>query len=93
MMTPRHWHYVALWEYQARHNGSLPTDVDKAGEIEAIAADIVTNAQVNRQALPNVPKELVEYVWSLCLFFFALTSLFLGVWPLRPHTSCLLCAR
>ncbi|KAI0084783.1 hypothetical protein BDY19DRAFT_997352 [Irpex rosettiformis] len=53
---------LALWEYQARHDGLLPSDVDKAGEIEAIAADLVTKAQVNRQALPNVPKELVESV-------------------------------
>ncbi|KAI0795282.1 hypothetical protein BC629DRAFT_1581846 [Irpex lacteus] len=53
---------LALWEYQVRHEGNLPSDVDSAGEIEAIAADLVTKAQVNRQALPHVPKELVESV-------------------------------
>ncbi|KAI0338896.1 hypothetical protein BDW22DRAFT_1337093 [Trametopsis cervina] len=52
----------ALWEYQERHGGSLPSDAQKAAEIEAIAADLVTRAEVNRQALPNVPKELAENV-------------------------------
>lgn len=89
---------AALWEYQERHGGSLPSDAQKAAEIEAIAADLVTRAEVNRQALPNVPKELAEYA-TLQSRFALLTKMyfrflsFTGTSQSRPCTNYLPCVR
>ncbi|KIP09716.1 hypothetical protein PHLGIDRAFT_126150 [Phlebiopsis gigantea 11061_1 CR5-6] len=50
----------AIWEYQARHNGKLPYEGSAAAELEAVASSLLGRAEVNRQALPAVPRELIE---------------------------------
>lgn len=52
--------FSALWEYQSRHGGALPDDSEKADELEAIAAELLSKSGVNRQALPHMPKELAS---------------------------------
>ncbi|KAI0700044.1 hypothetical protein C8T65DRAFT_658511 [Cerioporus squamosus] len=51
---------LALWEYQATHAGSLPDDPMAAQELEEIANKLIGEAGVNKQVLPNIPRELVE---------------------------------
>ncbi|KAF7795363.1 hypothetical protein EIP86_006520 [Pleurotus ostreatoroseus] len=51
---------LALWEFQTRHKGVLPEDSNYAAELEQIATALLTKAEVNRQALPVMPRELIE---------------------------------
>ncbi|KAM5538636.1 hypothetical protein V8D89_007665 [Ganoderma adspersum] len=53
---------LAIWEYQATHGGALPDGPAAAPELEAIANKLIANADVNKQVLPSIPKELVETV-------------------------------
>ena len=55
---------AALWEYQAKHGGRLPADAAALAELEAAATALLTNAEVNKQALAAVPRELLECVIS-----------------------------
>ncbi|KAI0081590.1 hypothetical protein K474DRAFT_1613323, partial [Panus rudis PR-1116 ss-1] len=50
---------LALWEYQAKH-GRLPDNASQASGLEIIALALLAKAEVNRQALPNIPRDLVE---------------------------------
>lgn len=52
----------ALWEYQATHSGALPDDPMAAQELEEIANKLIGEAGVNKQVLPNIPRELIECV-------------------------------
>ena len=49
-----------MWEFQTLHNGVLPEDSNHAAELEQIATALLTKAEVNRQALPVMPRELIE---------------------------------
>ncbi|KAI0755292.1 hypothetical protein C8Q80DRAFT_423967 [Daedaleopsis nitida] len=51
---------LAVWEYQATHGGALPDDAAAAAELEAIANKLISDADVNKQVLPAIPRELVE---------------------------------
>jgi len=51
---------LALWEYQSKHDGTLPNDVGSASEVESIAAELLSGAGVNKQALSGLPKELTQ---------------------------------
>ncbi|TFK27985.1 hypothetical protein FA15DRAFT_665739 [Coprinopsis marcescibilis] len=51
---------LALWQFQSRHNSELPTKIEDATELEAIANALVSQAGVNKQALPNIPRTFVE---------------------------------
>ncbi|KAI0662292.1 hypothetical protein C8Q70DRAFT_1129642 [Cubamyces menziesii] len=51
---------LAVWEYQAAHQGALPNDPAAAAELESIANKLIAEADVNRQTLPSIPKELIE---------------------------------
>ena len=51
---------IALWEYQARHDGQIPDDVSQAAEIEEIAAVLLAKLEINKQALSTIPRSLVE---------------------------------
>ena len=53
---------LALWEYQAAHGGALPDDPMVAQELEEIANKLIGVADVNKQVLPNIPRELIECV-------------------------------
>lgn len=50
----------ALWEFQARHGGQLPNEAPHAAELEQIATALLTKLEVNKQALPAIPRELIE---------------------------------
>ncbi|KAI8978844.1 hypothetical protein BD414DRAFT_421743 [Trametes punicea] len=51
---------LAIWEYQAVHQGALPDDPATAAELESIANKLITEAEVNRQTLPSIPRELID---------------------------------
>ncbi|KZT09311.1 uncharacterized protein LAESUDRAFT_723044 [Laetiporus sulphureus 93-53] len=51
---------LALWEYQAQHKGVLPHDAGEAAVLEQMANTLLSQADVNKQAMPSIPKELVE---------------------------------
>ncbi|KAH9890067.1 hypothetical protein C8Q73DRAFT_652933 [Cubamyces lactineus] len=51
---------LAVWEYQATHQGALPNDPATAAELESIANRLISEADVNRQTLPSIPKDLIE---------------------------------
>ncbi|KAI9057470.1 hypothetical protein FKP32DRAFT_1598195 [Trametes sanguinea] len=55
---------LAVWEYEALHQGALPDDPSAAAELESIANKLIADAQVNRQTLPSMPKELIETMAS-----------------------------
>ncbi|CAL1712549.1 unnamed protein product [Somion occarium] len=50
---------LALWDYQAKY-GKLPDSIDHASDLEALALALVARAQVNKQALSTIPRDLVE---------------------------------
>ncbi|TFY61281.1 hypothetical protein EVJ58_g4599, partial [Rhodofomes roseus] len=52
---------LGLWEYQTRH-GTLPNDAGAVPALEQAANSVLANADVNRQALPSVPRESIEAV-------------------------------
>ena len=54
--------FTALWEYQTQHKGVLPHDAGEAAVLEQTANTLLSQADVNKQAVPSIPKELVEYV-------------------------------
>lgn len=60
---------AALWEYQSKHGGSLPNDVGSAGEVEGIAAELLSRAGVNKQALSGLSKELTQYEFFFGMHF------------------------
>ncbi len=51
---------VALWHYQSLHNGELPNDAACAVELENIANSLIAEADMHKQAITAVSKELVE---------------------------------
>ncbi|OCH91925.1 hypothetical protein OBBRIDRAFT_791786 [Obba rivulosa] len=51
---------LALWEYQAAHGGALPDDASEVPELKAISDALLANAQVNRQAIPAVPEDVLQ---------------------------------
>ena len=57
----------AIWEYQATHAGALPDDPGVAPELEAIANSLISNADVNKQVLPQIPRELIECVGAVLI--------------------------
>jgi ubiquitin-like 1-activating enzyme E1 A len=50
---------LALWKYESTH-GTLPNDATQAAELQSIADVLVAEAEVNKQVLVKVPKELIE---------------------------------
>ena len=65
----------------------MPNDPAAAPELEAIANKLIAEADVNKQVLPSIPKELVEYVHSnrchsisVLMLLITLRSLFAGGW-------------
>ncbi|KAI0357375.1 hypothetical protein OH77DRAFT_1399267 [Trametes cingulata] len=51
---------LAVWEYQVVHQGTLPDDPAAAAELESIANKLISEADVNKQTLPSIPRELME---------------------------------
>jgi len=50
---------LAIWEFQALHNGQQPTNTFDAQELESIANDLISVADVNKQVLPAISQDLV----------------------------------
>ncbi|PCH39747.1 hypothetical protein WOLCODRAFT_136479 [Wolfiporia cocos MD-104 SS10] len=53
---------LGLWEYQHSHAGALPDGADAAPTLENIANSLLQKASVNKQAIPHLPKELIETI-------------------------------
>lgn len=51
---------LGLWEYQSRHQGLLPDSTSAAAELNIIANELLTAADVNKQALASIPTEVTE---------------------------------
>jgi hypothetical protein len=54
-----HLGWLALWEYESRQ-GSLPDEVAQASELEAIANAFVAAADVHKDILKKIPRNLIE---------------------------------
>lgn len=54
--------FTAIWEFQAVHEGKLPSDIEEADELEAIVNKMIKEANVNKQILTVAPRDLIEYV-------------------------------
>ena len=52
----------ALWEFQSKHRGLLPCRTEDGPELQMIADALLQTADVNKQALNNVPSDLIQYV-------------------------------
>lgn len=51
---------TALWDFQARHQGVLPDDANQSSDLESIAIALLAKAEVNKQALATIPRDLIE---------------------------------
>lgn len=51
---------AAIWEFQAKHQGKLPSELEEADELEAIANKMIKEANVNKQILTVAPRDLIE---------------------------------
>jgi len=49
---------VALWQFSSSHQG-LPTDPVSVAEVHSIANSLISAANVNKQALSEVPIDLI----------------------------------
>ncbi|KDQ20787.1 hypothetical protein BOTBODRAFT_50847 [Botryobasidium botryosum FD-172 SS1] len=50
----------AIMEYQSRHSGQLPDELDSSDELESIANDLMKAAEVNPETLTAVPRAAIE---------------------------------
>lgn len=55
--------HAALWQFQSLHGG-LPNDFDNADQLESIANQYISEADVNKQILTKAPRELIECVFG-----------------------------
>lgn len=53
---------LAIWEFQSLHGGSLPGGPSDVDELETIANRLLAEAEVNRQIIAQVPRDLMETV-------------------------------
>jgi hypothetical protein len=54
--------YVAVWEYQTRHQGQLPIGEESLGELTEIAEDLRKTWQVNEKFMKEPPQDVLSYV-------------------------------
>lgn len=52
--------YLAIWQYQSLHGGTLPDSRSAARELETIANSLISTADVNKQVLTTAPQDLIE---------------------------------
>lgn len=98
-------YFLALWEFQARHDGELPDDGDCASELQEIADSLFAMANVHKKVLKTMPEDILEYA----IYYFVPRVLFLKyvfpsrganktsipsseTWPRRLRTSFRPCA-
>jgi len=62
---------LALWEFQSIHQGQLPDDNIYTDELENISNILITRAEVNKDAFPAIPRELVETAVTTAIHEFA----------------------
>lgn len=55
---------IALWQYQSLHNDQLPSALEAASELEGIANSLIAGADVNKQILTRIPRDIIEYELS-----------------------------
>jgi len=51
---------LAVWEYQTRHQGTLPDDESHANELITYADALFSNADINKRVLKEMPTEVVH---------------------------------
>jgi ubiquitin-like 1-activating enzyme E1 A len=51
---------TALWEFQSVHQGHLPDDSIYVDELETVSNTLIARADVNKDAFPAMPREVVE---------------------------------
>ncbi|PFH53918.1 hypothetical protein AMATHDRAFT_717 [Amanita thiersii Skay4041] len=51
---------LALWQYQSLHGGHLPNDAAEAAELETLANALLSGADVHRQVLTSIPKDIID---------------------------------
>ncbi|KAH9997836.1 hypothetical protein BJV77DRAFT_981829 [Russula vinacea] len=62
---------LALWEFQSVHQGHLPDDSLYVDELETISNTLIARAEVNKDAFPAMPRELVETAVTTAIHEFA----------------------
>ncbi|CAA7261385.1 unnamed protein product [Cyclocybe aegerita] len=50
---------MAIWQFESKHS-RLPNDVSDTNELEAMSNSLISEADVNKQVLTTVPRELIE---------------------------------
>lgn len=58
---------IALWEFQVRHQGELPSQPEQAVELESIQATLINERITNKSLLKGLPKELIAFVRLLSI--------------------------
>lgn len=53
---------TALWEFQVRHQGHLPSQLDQAVELEAIQGTLISERIANKTLLKGSSKDLIALV-------------------------------
>jgi hypothetical protein len=51
---------TALWEFETLHGGNMPDSPTHVEELHAIANNLLTEAGVNKDILPAIPKGALE---------------------------------
>jgi len=62
---------LALWEFQSVHQGHLPDDSIYADELETLSNTLIAGAEVNKDAFPAIPRELVETIVTTAIHEFS----------------------
>jgi len=62
---------LSLWEFQSVHQGHLPDDTIYADELETVSNSLIARAEVNKDAFPAIPRELVETLITTAIHEFS----------------------
>ena len=62
----------ALWEYESRHQNKLQDGIDHMLELESIANSLITEANVNGEAIKTVPQDLIQCVPNYAIYLLML---------------------
>ncbi|TFK73600.1 hypothetical protein BDN72DRAFT_886742 [Pluteus cervinus] len=62
---------LAIWQFQATRNGELPTKIEHAAELQALANHLIAETDVNKQVLTAIPNELIESISTTAIHEFS----------------------
>ncbi|KAK2465202.1 hypothetical protein APHAL10511_002556 [Amanita phalloides] len=69
---------LALWQYQSVHDGQLPTDVSCTAELENLANSLLMEANVNKQAITSVSRDVLESAVTTAMHEFSPVCAIIG---------------